>query len=1250
MSLVSHYTVFTDGLWTSLGEPCPHLMITNNCAYINPNNNNNLNPVNQITSELILTNNNNDNENSNNNNTLRHQQHLTVTNNNNNNNIMSGVLTCRRNHTHLQHQHHQQQYQLQQSASQQQSTNYRSISTERSRNLINSNHNNSSMRMRNNLTASSSSTSTHSHPTSSSSHHHSSVKLKDWLSTINHKWSQLISAVTPKNDLSNSVNHNNSHGHQLSVNRLARRGHHFSTLPRNHFLNQNNHLSHHFNSTSQQHHHLNHLQQSQHHPNNQRLHDYQQQSFNHQQSLYDFANNGHQNSLNFRSLNVEINSPWINNPNHNFLLNRGNNFNSNHVNLLRNTHGTNEIVTESNHYQETDLFPRREINNSNRNVKDEIESDSNHQVPFITNNLHQHHNNNNNNLLSTFNCPSNQLISSTSNGVTTFISTQQQQQQQQPTNNLSLGNSLNGVEYVKGKPNGGFKVNGTSGPYLVKGIIKSSSVEDIYTATTISQKILISPFDDEIVVNPDKLNSQDNDNDKVNQLPNSSSILIPPLPVPRKSKPGTTDTIKSIVQYANQEIIKLQRKSSSLDDCNGNDDDDNHRSDLLLFDEIVTEDEIDDDQLKLHQHCNQQIKTLIELITDGYFNQTFRGSNWPTSPHVNTTVNTNEIIPLSSSSSLSTTTLTTTSTNPFTPSMSSSISPTTTTTTPSSCLNNLNASNCAQLVVSTNEINHNSRPNDKVTTFSASITTTTPTTTSTTTTTTTTSTPSITAATTTPTIPSESVIQSKSISSELNSLKTPSEPPSSSSSIPNESNIEFLNKCLQKVNCSSPTHQDDNHNPNYEEINEELMKEIEATRPSIEVLREFDLCFLPTSDDKRRSSEPNILSESANVINNNCSSQIGPEIRQKCNKLGLLGSTKNQQPSSSTTTHWTSIDASGVISMYDYDALKFDREFIVKEASLGLTSLQSTSSGSQVKLNELDLICLEEDPEEVNKSLTRYRQGPISLDPKFITLQKPLGNGYFGEVFLGTIPSSSGCASIQVAVKVLKLKAIPNHKSEILREAQTMSALDHKHIVRLIGVCEVDPIMIVMELAPLGPLNQYLLDHGFVVTIKDIIALLLQVAMAMQYLESKQFIHRDLAARNVLLVNEKFAKVSDFGMSRALGIGKEYYKAKSASKWPLKWYAPECIYYFKFSTKSDVWSYGVTMWESLSYGQKPYEGMDGQDILRLFRENRRLPKPENCPQEIYQLMWKCWQFRPEDRPTFSEICQTMTTYFLCSNI
>ena len=113
-----------------------------------------------------------------------------------------------------------------------------------------------------------------------------------------------------------------------------------------------------------------------------------------------------------------------------------------------------------------------------------------------------------------------------------------------------------------------------------------------------------------------------------------------------------------------------------------------------------------------------------------------------------------------------------------------------------------------------------------------------------------------------------------------------------------------------------------------------------------------------------------------------------------------------------------------------------------------------------------------------------------------------------------------------------------------------MASLDHKHIIRLVGICERDPLMIVMELAPLGPLNQYLIDNAFTVSIQDIIALLLQVAMAMQYLESKQFVHRDLAARNVLLVNDRFAKISDFGMSRALGIGKEYYRVSKRDRIP----------------------------------------------------------------------------------------------------
>ncbi|KAL3246787.1 hypothetical protein MRX96_057427 [Rhipicephalus microplus] len=131
----------------------------------------------------------------------------------------------------------------------------------------------------------------------------------------------------------------------------------------------------------------------------------------------------------------------------------------------------------------------------------------------------------------------------------------------------------------------------------------------------------------------------------------------------------------------------------------------------------------------------------------------------------------------------------------------------------------------------------------------------------------------------------------------------------------------------------------------------------------------------------------------------------------------------------------------------------------------------------------------------------------------------------------------------------------------------------------------------------------------------------------MAYLEARQLVHRDLAARNVLLVNDRFVKVSDFGMTRALGSGKDYYKAQTAGKWPLRWYAPECIYFFKFSTKSDVWSFGVTLWEAMSYGERPYQGLAGQSILAMLESGKRLEQPHDCPDRVYQLMQSCWQYK-----------------------
>ncbi|KAH9366835.1 hypothetical protein HPB48_000036 [Haemaphysalis longicornis] len=199
-----------------------------------------------------------------------------------------------------------------------------------------------------------------------------------------------------------------------------------------------------------------------------------------------------------------------------------------------------------------------------------------------------------------------------------------------------------------------------------------------------------------------------------------------------------------------------------------------------------------------------------------------------------------------------------------------------------------------------------------------------------------------------------------------------------------------------------------------------------------------------------------------------------------------------------------------------------------------------------------------------------------------------------------------------------------------MNEAQTMAQLDHPHIVRLIGVSQGQSLMLVMELAPLGPLNRFLRLNSSQLRqegVSRVLSLASQVCGAMAYLEARQLVHRDLAARNVLLVNDRFAKVSDFGMTRALGSGKDYYKAQAAGKWPLKWYAPECIYFFKFSTKSDVWSFGVTLWEAMSYGERPYQGLAGQSILAMLESGKRLERPDDCPDNIYELMQSCWKYK-----------------------
>ncbi|XP_072214950.1 tyrosine-protein kinase SYK isoform X2 [Excalfactoria chinensis] len=268
----------------------------------------------------------------------------------------------------------------------------------------------------------------------------------------------------------------------------------------------------------------------------------------------------------------------------------------------------------------------------------------------------------------------------------------------------------------------------------------------------------------------------------------------------------------------------------------------------------------------------------------------------------------------------------------------------------------------------------------------------------------------------------------------------------------------------------------------------------------------------------------------------------------------------------------------------------------------------------------------------------------VTLDRKLLTLEEgELGSGNFGTVKKGFYKMKKGAKP--VAVKILKNESNdPAIKDELLREANVMQQLDNPYIVRMIGICEAEAWMLVMEMAELGPLNKFLQKNRHV-TEKNITELVHQVSMGMKYLEENNFVHRDLAARNVLLVTQHYAKISDFGLSKALSADESYYKAQSHGKWPVKWYAPECMNFYKFSSKSDVWSFGVLMWEAFSYGQKPYKGMKGGEVAQMIEGGERMERPEACPVEVYDLMKLCWTYNVDDRPGFSAVELRLRNYY-----
>ncbi|KAJ8669292.1 hypothetical protein QAD02_000551 [Eretmocerus hayati] len=263
-----------------------------------------------------------------------------------------------------------------------------------------------------------------------------------------------------------------------------------------------------------------------------------------------------------------------------------------------------------------------------------------------------------------------------------------------------------------------------------------------------------------------------------------------------------------------------------------------------------------------------------------------------------------------------------------------------------------------------------------------------------------------------------------------------------------------------------------------------------------------------------------------------------------------------------------------------------------------------------------------------------------------IIVNKELGTGEFGVVQQGVWTNDG--ERIQVAIKCLSRERMQNNPIEFLKEAAIMHSIDHEHIVRLYGVVlDTNSLMLVTELAPLRSLLECLkepqLRSSF--PVPSLCDFCVQIADGMQYLEAKRLIHRDLAARNILVFSKNKVKISDFGLSRALGVGKDYYQTNFNVnlKLPIAWCAPESISFLKFTSASDVWAYGVTLWEMFSYGFQPWAALTGHQILEAIDEPnfQRLEQPDCCPKDYFALMLQCWQHEPTKRPKFSELISVL---------
>ncbi|XP_051950894.1 fibroblast growth factor receptor 1-A isoform X3 [Xyrauchen texanus] len=277
-----------------------------------------------------------------------------------------------------------------------------------------------------------------------------------------------------------------------------------------------------------------------------------------------------------------------------------------------------------------------------------------------------------------------------------------------------------------------------------------------------------------------------------------------------------------------------------------------------------------------------------------------------------------------------------------------------------------------------------------------------------------------------------------------------------------------------------------------------------------------------------------------------------------------------------------------------------------------------------------------------------------------LVLGKPLGEGCFGQVVMAEavgMDKDKPNRVTKVAVKMLKSDATEKDLSDLISEMEMMKIIGkHKNIINLLGACTQDgPLYVIVEFAAKGNLREYLrvrrppgMEYCYNpdqvpvenMSFKDLVSCAYQVARGMEYLASKKCIHRDLAARNVLVTEENVMKIADFGLARDIHHI-DYYKKTTNGRLPVKWMAPEALFDRIYTHQSDVWSFGVLLWEIFTLGGSPYPGVPVEELFKLLKEGHRMDRPSTCTHELYMMMRDCWHAVPSQRPTFKQLVEDL---------